>query len=389
MSATAAARLSSLRVSPVRAVLISIPMMLLTGLLISGGNAPQDPLMVAGLVLAWLGFNAAFIAMLVTGETYRFRSMLFISIALGMIIFFSTTVLSTRGSIAVNEDTFFSGETPFCHLVIPMIIVPALMTGTVIFPGSMLEGFAPIALMLVLWTAASLVVGRGWCSWACFYGGYDEACSRVARTARIKTIDKRWTLMPWAVLLVVVLTSAIALEPIYCGWLCPFKAVTEFAAVSSFTIFVQTVIFVSLFIGLVIVLPILTKKRIQCSLFCPLGALQSLTNKVNVFDIRVDKSKCTDCKACIRNCPSFAMDETSLAAGKTLLSCSKCGKCVDNCPKHAIDYHIKGTAVATRPNLARVLFIYAAYLVTIVLGGGILATAIYRLLKLITTGSLL
>ena len=145
----------------------------------------------------------------------------------------------------------------------------------------------------------------------------------------------------------------------------------------------------SLFIGLVIVLPILTKKRIQCSLFCPLGALQSLTNKINVFDIRVDKSKCTDCKACIRTCPNFAMDENSLAAGKTMLSCSKCGKCVDTCPKHAIDYHIKGTAVATRPNLARVLFIYAAYLVTIVLGGGILATAIYRLLKLITTGSLL
>ena len=97
--------------------------------------------------------------MLVTGETFRFRSVLFIVIALGMIIFFSTTVLSTRGSIAVSEDTFFSGETPFCHLVIPMIIVPALMTGTVIFPGSMLEGFAPIALMLVLWTAASLVGG--------------------------------------------------------------------------------------------------------------------------------------------------------------------------------------------------------------------------------------
>ena len=52
MTATATARMSSLRMGPVRAVLIAIPMMLLTGLLISGGNAPQDPLMVAGLVLS-------------------------------------------------------------------------------------------------------------------------------------------------------------------------------------------------------------------------------------------------------------------------------------------------------------------------------------------------
>jgi polyferredoxin len=374
---------------PVKAVLVSLPMFFLSALLITGGSMTTDPLSLTGTIVSWLIFNGTFVATLVTGKTHKYRSALFILIAGALIIFFSTAILSTRGNLALTADNFLSGETPFCHLVIPMIIVPALLTGTVIFPGRLISGFASIAGMLLIWGAASLILGRGWCSWVCFYGGYDECFSRLSGKARIRNVDRRWTYLPWAVLLVIVLTSAVALEPIYCAWFCPFKAVTEFAAVTDVVTFIQTIIFVVLFVGLVIVLPFLTKKRVQCATFCPLGALQSLTNKLNVFDMRVDRSKCTDCNACVRQCSLYAIDEKSLAAGGTSLSCAKCGQCVDSCPKHAIDYHIKGTAVAVRPNLARVLFMYAAFLVTITIGGGMVASAIWRILRVITTGSML
>jgi ferredoxin-type protein NapH len=39
---------------------------------------------------------------------------------------------------------------------------------------------------------------------------------------------------------------------------------------------IQNGIFVVLFAALVVVLPLLTKKRTQCSFFCPFGAFQSI-----------------------------------------------------------------------------------------------------------------
>ena len=98
--------------------------------------------------------------------------------------------------------------------------------------------------------------------------------------------------MPWAVLAAIVLLSAAMFEPTYCAWLCPFKAVTEFAEVNSLETAVQTGIFLTLFVGLVVVVPVLTKQRTKCAFFCPFGAFQSLFNKVNVFDIRIDRGKC-------------------------------------------------------------------------------------------------
>ena len=59
----------------------------------------------------------------------------------------------------------------------------------------------------------------------------------------------------------IVLLSAATLEPVYCMWLCPFKAVTEYPAVRSFETAGQMGIFITLFLGLVVVLPLLTKKR--------------------------------------------------------------------------------------------------------------------------------
>jgi len=298
-------------------------------------------------------------------------------------------VLTARGSNVVKDVNVIQGEVPFCHLVIPMVVVPALFTGTIIFPGSLLTGFAPVAGMLVLWLGSTLALGRGFCSWVCFYGGWDEGFSRLLKKPVLKAIDRKWTYLPWAVLLFIVLTSAATLSPIYCQWLCPFKTVTEYPAINSITTLVQAVIFVSLFAGLVVILPLLTKRRTQCGLFCPFGAMQSLTNKVTIFDVRIDTSKCTRCGLCIKNCPTFSLSEESVKQGRTLMSCTKCGLCVDACPKKAIAFHIKGTRPGLNPNVARILFLYPAFLVYAAMGGGMIASALWRILKLVTTGSLI
>jgi len=378
------------RRSLIKAFLLTLPMLLIMALMITGGGGlPKDPLHLIPMIIAYIFINGTFFLMILTMKTDKYRSLLFVTYALCFVITFISNLIEVRGSMVLTHEDMAQGHTPFCHMVIPMVIVPAALTRTIIFPGSMLEGFAAIGTMLVLWLGASIILGRGWCSWACFYGGLDEGFSRIAKKPIIKNINKKWTYLPFAILLVIVLTSAATLTPTYCAWLCPFKAVTEFEEISSSKILLQTIIFFSLFVGLVIVLPILTKRRVQCGLFCPMGAFQSFTNKFNIFEVRIDPEKCVQCNLCVKTCPTFSIDEGSVEKGKPKITCAKCGKCVDTCPKEAVSFHIKGTPLGVNYEKARLMFIYPAFLFLAIMGSGMITGAIYRVLLLVTTGSMI
>jgi ferredoxin-type protein NapH len=151
--------------------------------------------------------------------------------------------------------------------------------------------------------------------------------------------------------------STVFLSPAYCSWGCPFRAISEFLEVSSPLILIQTVIFFALFIGLVIVLPVLTRKRTQCTFLCPFGVMQSLMGKINPFYVKIDKDKCSECGRCINECPVMAIDKHGLLTGKVKITCVKRGRCMDNCPKKAIGIHIKGTpSTSFTSGLAKKIF---------------------------------
>ena len=376
----------------ISSVLIAFPMLLLTGLLLLGGPEALKSftrLRLDATLTVWLGLNGVFLAMLRSGRTNAYRRVLFVLIALSFVLTFIPNLLETRGHVAFTAGDMADCRIPFCHMVIPMVLIPAAFTKTIIFPGSLLTGFASIGSMVVLWLAGSLTLGRGWCSWVCFFGGMDEGCSHLLNRPVIKTVDRRWTYLPLAVLLMIMLVSAATLSPTYCEWLCPFKSVTEFESVTSTRVFIQTVLFASLFIGLVVVLPIVTRKRVQCALFCPMGAFQGWTNQLNIHEIRMNRDACTDCGRCVTQCPTFSLSSESVAAGGALMSCTKCGNCIDACPKNAVSFHVKGTKLFASPRLARVLFLYPAFLFLAAIGGGMMVRALLRIIRLVATGSLI
>lgn len=359
-----------------KALMLALPMIIMTAVILTGGKALEGPRQVFAYVLTFLFINTLFFLMLKTGKTDRLRAILFIVFAGAFSIAFIAHYIEVRGSMSINESEILECRTPFCHIVIPMTIIPIALSRTVIFPGTMYGIYAAIASMIVIWIGASLSIGRGFCGWACFLGGWDDGFSRLLKKPFIRSIPKNLSYMSFAVLLVIALLSAAALSPVYCEWLCPFKTVTEYVAVTSATRLVQTIIFLSLFAGLVVVLPVLTKKRMQCGTFCPFGAFQSFTNTISPFSIHIDKNLCIACKKCIGVCPTFSMTEESLEKGKTRMTCVKCGKCVDNCPKNALSFHIRGTMPERHRAAQRILFLYAGFLFLSTMAGGNIQKAI-------------
>jgi polyferredoxin len=367
-----------------RSMLLTLPILLWSLLMmIFRPGASADPVSRISGVITALFMTVLFFMMMRTQSTYRWRRIFFVSLGILFPIGFIHNLYVMRGSMGIPVEEMIAGRTPFCFMPIPLLILPAAFTRTLVFPGSIDSANHGIAGMVGLWMALTLVLGKGWCSYACFFGGIEEGVAAIPSRAKIRKLDPRWRYLPWAVLLAMVLLSLALFEPAYCMWLCPFKAVTEFIAARNLLGLVQNIIFVLLFAGLVILLPFLTKKRTQCSWFCPFGAFQSIFNKISIFEMEIDKDRCKPCMVCQNACPNLSLSKDSVARGETLLSCMKCGACVDVCPRQAIVWHIKGTQIAWKPERARLMFLYSAWAMAVMFGGSIIAGSIYTILHFI------
>lgn len=370
--------------SIVRSLLLTLPIFIWSLLMFFHPGSNTDPKSRIAASITALFMVALFFMMMRSRSTYRWRRLFFVSVGVLFPVGFIYNIISMRGTMGIPVEEMIAGRTPFCFMPIPLLILPAAFTRTLVFPGSILPGGGAsghsIAAMVGIWMAMTLVLGKGWCSYACFFGGIEEGVAAIPARARIRKLDPRWRYGPWAVLLAMVLLSLALFEPAYCMWLCPFKAVSEYVAARNTVGLIQNGIFVLLFAGLVIALPFLTKKRTQCAYFCPFGAFQSVFNKISIFEVRIDTGHCKPCLLCQNACPNLSLTKESIARGEALMSCMKCGACVDVCPRQAVVWHIKGTEIAVKPERARLMFLYSAWAVAIMFGGNIIAQGLVTIL---------
>jgi polyferredoxin len=285
-----------------------------------------------------------------TGRVNRWRRVFFVTYAIAFAISFVWMTAGDRGHMwLLDRETLYS-QAPMCHIVVPMLILPILFQKEIIFPTP----YTGAGFMILLVTAVGLVFGRAFCSWACFFGGQDELFAWLPKSKRwkIRNLKPFVRYFSFGLLAFIILHSFATLSPTYCFWLCPFKTSSEFIEVNSFLRVIQTFTFVTLWALLAVFLPWLSKKRIQCGLFCPMGAFLSCTTKINLFSLKIDKEICKECNRCFDACPTLSLSKESLVAGKPAIGCSKCGACIEICPEGAIGYSTLGVPFLSKGQIA-------------------------------------
>ncbi|OGS07224.1 MAG: hypothetical protein A2270_11285 [Elusimicrobia bacterium RIFOXYA12_FULL_51_18] len=288
--------------------------------------------------LVWALFTAsAAFFIFYTGRVSFYRRLFFSGMALSFLVHFKMSLLSKVFASSCFKDT------PYCHVAIAPSFFNYLYQQYLALMSGDWRLWGPLSLAF-LWLFFTLVIGRAWCSWACFYGGIDDGLSALPKKPLIKAgfLSGKFRDFPAALLIFLLLVSLSYMLPVYCLWLCPFKLTTAFLDPDDG--FIRKIQLALMLFALAALLagPLLTKKRTFCSFLCPFGAWQAFWGRINPFRVAVKPDECSACSACFDACPMCAIKAGN--DGRPVISdyCNLCGECLAACPGGILRYSIFG-----------------------------------------------
>jgi ferredoxin len=329
MSATACAK-ERAAAAAVFSLAVFVPVFLLSSRVVSGELGRLYPL-AWSLFAAGCGFAIAY-----TGRVSFYRRLFFGVSALAFLVHFKFGLFSRVFEAACFKDA------PFCHIAMAPNFLNYVRQQYLAFMSGGWKLLGPLTLGAA-WLFVTLAIGRGWCSWACFYGGIDDTLSALPRRAVLK--PGAWALklrdLPAALLAFLLLVSFAYLLPIYCLWLCPFKLTGVFMDAAPAVHRAQYALML-LALAALVAGPLLTKKRVFCSYLCPFAAWQAFWGRVNPFRITVAPEKCSGCLACAAACPMTAIKCAPGGKAEILAYCNLCGDCLEACPSGGFRYTVFG-----------------------------------------------
>ncbi|MBN2244738.1 MAG: 4Fe-4S binding protein [Candidatus Aminicenantes bacterium] len=191
--------------------------------------------------------------------------------------------------------------------------------------------------------AVGSVAGRIPCGWMCPFGLLQDLLYKI-KTPKIR-IPYFLSYLKYIILVLMVFILPLLIvddfgfgQTWFCKWICPagtLEAGIPLAALDS-SIRSQIGFLFNWKIGILFIFLVwmVVSKRPFCRLFCPLGAILGLFNRISFFRMVVDDEKCTRCNQCLQDCPV----DIKIYESPNSPECIRCMKCITVCPYGAIDH---------------------------------------------------
>lgn len=194
-----------------------------------------------------------------------------------------------------------------------------------------------------------IIFGRWICGWLCPGGLFQELLYKI-KTPKLKKNRVTRALSYFKYILLIVLVIIIPIMygviqnlplPAFCKYVCPIGtfegAIFLLSNPNNGGFYAQLgslftwkfALLIGFVVGSIFIY------RFFCRFFCPLGALYGIFNKLSIIGVKVDKSKCNHCGACVTNCKMDVMEVGDH-------ECIQCGECIDKCSKCAISWKLIG-----------------------------------------------
>lgn len=190
-----------------------------------------------------------------------------------------------------------------------------------------------------------VLLGRVICGFLCPFGWFQELLHKIPTKKLSTKKPKPLTYLKYVVLLVMVVLLPVLVtnqlgmgDPFFCKYLCPQGVLEGAIPLSLANAGIRAALgslFTWKFIVLltVIVLSIVFYRPF-CKWLCPLGAFYALLNKVSLFQMQVDQSKCVSCGKCAKVCKM----DVDVTKSPNHTECIRCGMCIRACPTDAVSF---------------------------------------------------
>lgn len=205
--------------------------------------------------------------------------------------------------------------------------------------GSMNFNFSFYAAGFLL--AVGVLLGRSVCGYLCPFGLVQELLHKIP-FPRIKLwrgflYIKYVVLVVFVILLPVVATNYMGIgNPAFCQFICPAgtleAGIPLLLTHEELRQTIGTLFSLKMAILIVTIIGCLMVYRFFCKVLCPLGVIYGLLNKISIYHLEVDHSKCVNCRKCSRVCKM----DVDPVKNPDSVECIRCGECVAECPKQAI-----------------------------------------------------
>ena len=221
--------------------------------------------------------------------------------------------------------------------------------------GSFHAGKSTVFYVFGILMLYGLMFGRMICGWICPFGFIQDLLHKI-KTPKVKKspVTRALSYLKYVLLVffVVFVPLMYAFKdralPAFCKYICPAGTLEggmlQLSHKLAGNIYLSSLkylftwkfmLMVSMMVGCIFIF------RLFCRFVCPLGALYGLFNRISIFGVKVDNSKCTDCGLCVKHCK---VDIKKVGDQE----CVACGDWVSVCPTKAIVW--KGPKIFLKEN---------------------------------------